>query len=128
MELNDQITKDTFDNVEQATYQTYFLYDENGNFIGGQLVKTGEEVPKNSTLLEPTKKVGGLIATMSKPVFKNGQWVETASVSDLVAQDTVLRISVVKQIADIQVAIKQQNTINAELTKQIASLKTGGTK
>lgn len=122
MELNDQITKDTFDNVENVTHQVYFLYDDNGNFTGGKVIASNEEIPKNATTKEPTKKVGDLVAMMTKPVFQNDEWVETATTDDMIDSETFMRIALVKQVADLQVATKQQSLINVNLTKQIANL------
>lgn len=125
MQLNDQIAKNTFD-PETVTYQTYFLYDDDGNFVEGKNIASNEKIPKNATTQEPTKKVGDLVAMMVKPVFKKGRWVETANASDMIDSDTALRIEIVKQVAELQSAIKQQSVINASLTKELANIKQKG--
>lgn len=125
MQLNDQIAKNTFD-PEIVTYQTYFLYDDDGNFVEGKNIASNEKIPKNATTQEPTKKVGDLVAMMVKPVFKKGRWVETANASDMIDSDTALRIEIVKQVAELQSAIKQQSVINASLTKELANIKQKG--
>lgn len=127
-ELNDQITKDMFGDVENVTYQTYFLYDDNGNFTEGKVIASNEEVPKNATTKEPTKKLGNLVAMMVKPVFRDGVWIESAKENETVDGETSTRIALVKQVADLQLAVKQQSLINANLTKQIADLKLKGSE
>lgn len=122
MQLNDQIAKNTFD-PEIVTYQTYFLYDDDGNFVEGKNIASNEKIPENATTQEPTKKVGDLVAMMVKPVFKKGKWVETANANDMIDSDTALRIEIVKQVAELQSVIKQQSVINANLTKELANIK-----